>query len=292
MRISKRPWHWELTTILSKRDTLLEKYWKEQKNMNNLIYTIEEVPKDKQLIIFDLDGTLTESKAEISRETAMLLSSLLKEKKVGIIGGGALERFKAQVLSDLIGDAKLENLFLFPLNGSSFYRYQNGEWQKIYSHELSDEEKINIREVFGQVFKEVGYVVPNKIYGEQIEDRGSQITFSMLGQNAPLDEKTRWLKEHEADRLRMVLKLKEYLPDMEVKTAGLTSIDVTRKGIDKKFAIEKLMEHLNVSVPETLFVGDAFGPEGNDSPALESGVLCFKVESPQDTENVIKHILG
>ncbi len=260
--------------------------------MSNLIDTIEEVPKDKQLIVFDLDGTLTESKVEIDPEMAVLLSSLLKEKKVGVIGGGAFERFKVQVLASLSQDTKLENLFLFPLNGGSFYRYQNGEWQKIYSQELSGEEKRNIRDAFERVFKEIGYVVPSKIYGEQIDDRGSQITFSALGQEAPLNEKTRWSKEHDAERLNIALKLQKYLPDTEVKVAGLTSIDITRKGIDKKFAVEKLMKYLNISVADTLFVGDAFGPDGNDSPVLESGVLCFKVESTQGTKNVIRHILG
>jgi phosphomannomutase len=259
--------------------------------MTNLINNVQEIPKDKKLIIFDLDGTLTESKVEIDADAGALLSSLLKEKKAGIIGGGALERFKIQVLAGLPRDTKLKNLFLFPLNGGSFYQYQNSEWQEVYSRKLSDEEKRNIREAFGKFFKEVGHVSPEKIYGKQLEDRGSQVTFSALGQEAPLDEKTRWSKEHYSERLGMALKLQEYLPDMEVKVAGLTSIDVTRKGIDKKFAIEKLMEHLNISVAETLFVGDAFGPDGNDTPALESGVLCFEIESPQDTKDLIKHIL-
>ena len=259
--------------------------------MKNLLRKIEEIPKSKKLIIFDLDGTLTESKKEIDKTTVVLLSGLLKEKRVGIVGGGAFERFKIQVLDGLNQDTNLENLFLLPLNGGSFYLYQNDKWHKIYSQELSDEEKIKIREVLEKVFKEIDYVMPNKVYGEQIEDRRSQITFSALGQDAPLDEKTQWSKGHDANRLRMALKLQEYLPDMEVKTAGLTSIDITRKGIDKKFAIEKLTEHLNIAIADTLFVGDAFGVDGNDYPALESGALCFKVESTQDTKSVIKHIL-
>ena len=258
--------------------------------MENLLQKIEDIPENKKLIIFDLDGTLTKSKTEIDPETAGLLSGLLRIKKVGIIGGGAFERFKVQVLAGLTQNAKPDNLFLFPLNGSSFYRYQNKKWQKMYFQELSAGERKKTHEAFERVLKEIKYILPERVYGEQIEDRGSQITFSVLGQNAPLDEKVKWSKKHDADRLRIVLKLQEYLPDMEVKIAGLTSIDVIRKGIDKKFAIEKLMEYLNISIADTLFVGDAFGPAGNDSPALESGVLCFKVKSPQDTKNLIKHI--
>jgi phosphomannomutase len=33
---------------------------------------------------------------------------------------------------------------------------------------------------------------PEMVWGELIEDRGSQITFSAIGQQAPLEEKKRW----------------------------------------------------------------------------------------------------
>ncbi len=259
---------------------------------NNLLHNVDEIPKDKKLIVFDLDGTLAESKAKIDQETATILSGLLNKKKIGIVGGGMFESFKFQVLTTLPQNTKLENLFLLPLNGGSFYGYQDGEWRKIYSYELSNEEKKEIREAFDRVFREVGYAIPDNIYGKQTEDRGSQITFSMLGQEAPLDEKTRWSKKHDADRLRMVLKLQEYLPDMEIKTAGLTSIDITKKGINKKFAIEKLTEYLNIPIADTLFIGDAFGHDDNDSPALESGALCFKVKKTEETKNLIRYLLS
>ncbi len=261
-------------------------------NGNNLLNQIDKIPQNKKLIIFDLDGTLTDSKAEIDPEMAILLGGLLKIKRVGVVGGGAFERFKIQIIDRLSQDVRLENLFLLPLNGGSFYQRQNGEWQKIYSQKLSDEEKEKTKGSLERVIKEADYVQPERVYGEQIEDRGGQITFSALGQNAPLDEKTKWSKEHDADRLRMAMKLQEYLPDMEVKTAGLTSIDITRKGIDKKFAIEKLTDYLNIPIVDTLFIGDAFGPDDNDSPALESGVLCFKVKKTEETKNLIRHLLS
>lgn len=258
--------------------------------MGNFIHTIEDVPTDKKLIVFDMDGTLTESKMPIDSEMAVLLAGLLKKKKVGIVGGGAFERFETQVVAGLPRDANLENLFVLPLNGGSFYQYKNGGWQNVYSLQLSAEEKEKVREAFKKIFAGIGYVPPERIYGEQIEDRGSQITFSALGQNAPLDEKTEWSQQHDSDRLNMALRLQNHLPDMEVRVAGLTSIDITRKGIDKKFAIEKLAEYLKISVQDTLFVGDAFEPDGNDSPALESGAECFRIGSVQDTKDLINHI--
>ena len=86
-------------------------------------------------------------------------------------------------------------------------------------------------------------------------------------------------------------KLQGKLPEMEVKIAGLTSMDVTPKGINKKFGLEQLANRLAIQTNEMLFVGDAFEPDGNDTPALASGALCFKVDSPADTKELLKYLL-
>ncbi len=256
--------------------------------MKNLINTIQEIPRDKSVVVFDLDGTLVESKSNMDAEMGSLLAELLIRNKVAIIGGASFEQMASQLPDSIF---KSSNLFLFPLGGGSFYVYQDEKWQKIYSQNLTDEEKKKISEAFEMVFKDIGYVQPAKIYGEIIEDRVGQVTFSALGQHAPIEEKRKWNKEKSNKRLKIVSKLKNYLPDMEVKIAGLTSIDVTRKGIDKKFGVEQIIKNLDVTAENIIFFGDALEPDGNDYPALESGVLCFKVESIQDTKNAIKHIL-
>ncbi len=256
--------------------------------MDNLINNIQEIPKDKSVFVFDLDGTLAESKVNIDLEMGVLLAQLLVKGKVAIISGASFEQMSSQ-LPDSI--SKNNNLFLLPLDGGSFYDYKENAWQKVYSQELTDEEKKKIFDAFGKAFKDIGYVQPVKIYGELIEDRGSQITFSALGQQAPLEEKEKWVEENNDKRLSIEKKLKNYLPDMEAKVAGLTSIDVTKKGIDKKFGIEQIIKHLNVSKEDVIFLGDAFGPEGNDYPVLSAGVACYKVSSVQSTKGAIRYLL-
>jgi phosphomannomutase len=46
----------------------------------------------KKLIVFDLDGTLAESKSPLDTEMAALLTSLLATVKVAIISGGNYRR--------------------------------------------------------------------------------------------------------------------------------------------------------------------------------------------------------
>ena len=58
-----------------------------------------------KLIIFDLDGTLTESKQPLTGEMAALVAKLLAVKKVAVASGGALPQFLKQVFARLPTDA-------------------------------------------------------------------------------------------------------------------------------------------------------------------------------------------
>jgi HAD superfamily hydrolase (TIGR01484 family) len=138
----------------------------------------------------------------------------------------------------------------------------------------------------------LGYSHPQKIYGELIEDRGTQITFSALGQQAPLRLKEKWKEEHTPDKLKIAQTLQKHLPDLEVRAAGYTSIDVTRKGIDKEYGIRQIKKHLGISFDEMLFVGDALFPGGNDYAVFRTGVPCLEVKGPEDTKKIIRSLLN
>jgi phosphomannomutase len=259
--------------------------------MGKLLNTIEEIPKDKSVFVFDLDGTLAESKMKIDGEMGTLLSELLAKSKIAIISGEKFEHLESQLSDNISRDG---NLLLLPLDAGSFYENRNGVWQEVYSSVLSNDEKKRIFEAFDKAFKDAGYVPPADIHGghgESIEDRGSQITFSALGQHAPLDEKNAWSDKND-NRDQIVERLREYLPDMDVKVAGVTSIDVTKKGIDKKFGVEQIMKYLNVPASELIFFGDSLGPDGNDYPVTQSEVDCFRVNSVDDTKKALQYMLS
>lgn len=260
--------------------------------MGNLIHQLMDILKNKKLVVFDLDGTLTESKSDLDSETALLLGKLLEVKRVAVIGGGRFALFQKQLLSKLSTPKEhLANLFLFPVTATEFYKYKDGRWVEVYNQKFSEEEKEKILSAFETIFKELGYRHSEKIYGELIEDRGSQITFSALGQEAPADLKEKWNTENPDIRSKMEEILQKHLPDMEVKVAGLTSIDITRKGIDKGYGIKQISKYLDAPLEDILFVGDNFSYEGNDEPVLKTGVTCFEVKSIEETKNLIKYLL-
>ncbi len=178
----------------------------------------------KNIVVFDLDGTLVESKTPLSSEMSELLSKLLGVKKVVIITGGSYNAFQKQLLPSLkCSEELLENLFIFPTCGTSFYIYDLdgglGEWKMIYSHDLGVDEKEKIMNGFDKMFEELDYKHPEEVYGEIIEDRGTQVTFSAHGQEAPLEVKGKWDPDQKK-RLVMREALSKHIPGFDIKIGG------------------------------------------------------------------------
>ena len=241
----------------------------------------------KKLIVFDLDGTLAPSKAIIDAEMGALLTALLAVVKVAIISGGSWEQFETQVLARLPQEAHLSNLSILPTSGTTFYQYKDG-WQKLYSEDLSDAQKQQIITALKAAVASSGFAA-TKVWGETIEDRGSQITYSALGQQAPLDEKSKWDPDF-AKRQKIKALLEVALPDFSVRLGGTTSIDVTLPGIDKAYGIRKLRDTLGITIGEMIYVGDALFPGGNDFPVRGTGAVCIQVRDPDETKRVIEAI--
>lgn len=254
--------------------------------------------KPKKLIVFDLDGTLAKSKSVIDAEMKGLLEELLASKKMAVIGGGKYGLFKEQLLNELKPKKDLaKNLFLFPTTATAFYRYNSG-WKNVYLHQLTKAERALIKKTFQKVFDEIGYKHPKKTYGPVIEDRGTQVTFSALGQEivAQLGKrglalKDKWRDENTPTKMKIAKLMQKYLPNLEIRAAGHTSVDVTKKGIDKAFGLKQIEKYLKVKMADMLFVGDAIFPGGNDYAVTKTKVDYVAVKNPEDTKKVIRAVL-
>jgi hypothetical protein len=243
----------------------------------------------KKLIVFDLDGTLAESKSSLDAEISVRLHDLLGIVKVAIISGGDWPQFEKQLLTNLPHDQRLVNLSILPTCGTKFFQYA-GEWKKIYSEDFTAGEKEKIISSLNKTIGVAGFKV-EKVWGEVIEDRGSQITFSALGQQAPLEEKDKWDPGF-TKRKKIKTILETFIPEFSVRMGGTTSIDVTKPGIDKAYGIRKLRDRLGISLKEMIFIGDALFVGGNDYPAIEAGVVSIAVRGPHETKRVIETIIA
>jgi phosphomannomutase len=243
----------------------------------------------KKLVVFDLDGTLAPSKSAIDQEMAELIDQLLGTLKVAVISGAAWPQFQTQVLSHLATDERLENLSILPTCGTQFYKF-NHRWQRLYAENITSEEKEKIISSLKKASEQAG-LKAEQVWGDLIEDRGSQITYSALGQKAPLIEKEKWDPDF-TKRKKMKTVLDPLIPNFSVRLGGSTSIDVTKPGVDKAYGIKKLRDILHIKIEDMIFVGDALFPGGNDYPAEQAGVVSIRVKDPHETKRVIETIIA
>jgi phosphomannomutase len=243
----------------------------------------------KKLIVFDLDGTLAESKSSLDAQMSALLHDLLGIVKVAVISGGDWPQFQEQLLSNLPQDEFLQNLSLLPTCGTKFYQYA-GVWKKIYEEDFTTDQREKILSSLKKALGVADFKI-EKVWGEQIEDRGSQITFSALGQQAPLEEKLKWDPDL-TKRKKIKAILDKSIPEFSVRTGGSTSVDITKPGIDKAYGIRKLRDLLGISLKEMIFIGDALYVGGNDYPAEQAGVVSIPVKDPNETKRVTQAIIA
>ncbi|MHA7987269.1 HAD-IIB family hydrolase [Rathayibacter sp. CAU 1779] len=244
-----------------------------------------------RLVAFDLDDTLAASKSPLDPAMARRLTALLDVVPVCVISGGQFGQFSAQVIEKLAdaSPAALERLHLMPTCGTQYFRFVEGTWTKIYAQDLSDDEKQRALDAVESEARRLGYW-ESETWGPILEDRGSQITFSALGQSAPVSAKSAWDPSGEKkNTLRAAVQ--ELIPDLEVRSGGSTSVDITRRGIDKAYGIGRLSELTGIRLTEMLFIGDRLDPDGNDYPVLAMGVPTLAVRGWEHTIEVLDELI-
>ncbi len=245
-----------------------------------------------KIVITDLDGTLSPSKAAIDGEMSEIICKLISAKDMAVVGGGFYSQFQKQLIGSLKCPAeKLLRLYLFPTNATAFYRFGESGWYKVYSEDLSEEQKKLVYSAFPKALELAGFKNPEKVYGSQLEDRGTQITFSALGQEAPLELKSEWDSDQKK-RTAIKLQLDKLLRGFEIRLGGTTSIDITKAGIDKAYAISKITEIFGYSKDEMLFIGDALYEGGNDYAVKRAGVESIATSGPEETKAILRDISG
>ena len=153
---------------------------------------------NKKVISFDLDGTLTASKSPITEEIGELVKQLAKQKIVAVISGGSFNQFKTQFLPSFNVDDSMmpliHNLILLPTSGSQRYEYDEfkKEWQITNKEPLDKGLKEKAKILLQEIIDSGLYDIPKNPKGDIIEDRDTQISFSALGQLAPIEEKKLW----------------------------------------------------------------------------------------------------
>ena len=146
------------------------------------------------------------------------IAELLTVAHVAVISGGDWPQFHKQIVSQLPAHADVSKLWLMPTTGTKLYTFTSssksepsgsqkltpgskpetllspsaaGTWAPVYADLFTDAQKTEILTAFDAALAATGFT-PEQTWGPRIEDRGSQITFSALGQLAPISAKEVW----------------------------------------------------------------------------------------------------
>lgn len=229
------------------------------------------------IVLFDVDGTLTESRKTITPEMHNLIVRLKEKVSVGVVGGSDFVKQKEQ-----LGDDVLDLVdYSFPENG--VIAYHKGEI--IHRNSIKDhlgEAKIRKFVDFClRYFADLDIPVKR---GTFIEFRTGMINLSPIGRNCSQQEREDFCeydREH-LIRLKMISALEEEFPDYRLKYSigGQISIDVFPIGWDKTYCLQ----HLGDQFKNIYFFGDKTEEGGNDYEiARANGVRATRVQNPDDT---------
>lgn len=252
----------------------------------------------RKVIAFDLDGTLAPSKSPLPDRMGEALDNLLEKYHVCVISGGKFGQFEKQLLANLKADPdRLERLHLMPTCGTRYYRFNAAKdgWYQVYAEDFTQAEKDKITTALASTVKKLGYQ-EKKVYGETIEDRGSQVTWSALGQDIVdvlgeegVKQKEAWDPDN-AKKNEIRDAVAELIPEFEVRVGGVTSIDITKPGIDKAYGMRKIMDMLEIGKDEIFFLGDRIAEGGNDYPVKAMGIDTLQVNYWHETAAVVEAI--
>lgn len=249
----------------------------------------------KNVVLFDLDGTLTPPRGSITPENLKQLTNLLRHARVGIVTGSTLAYVIEQVDHELF-EIGLE---VFPCNGTEHWKFVSGRWE-------SQSEMISMRDYVGADWRRLHMIIHSlqgdvmevmpelPLTGQFVSYRGSMMNWCPIGREAgALDRETfETIDVQHGIRNGLLVTLRDRLSAMSkkltVKLGGSTSFDIYPAGWDKSYVLSRFND-------ETVwFVGDRCGPTGNDYEiyeALRSVDRSFKVDGPDDTPHVIYEIM-
>lgn len=250
---------------------------------------LDEVCRSAKVFGFDLDNTLASSKQPMTPAMNRRFCALTARATVALISGGGMGVVRSQVLDVLTDTANRSNLHVMPTSGSRYYRWDGGQWALVYAHDLDPHTVSAIETSMERHARELGLWEAH-VWGPRIENRGSQITFSALGQRAPVEIKQAWDPDNTKKRV-LAEAIAADLPDLRVRAGGFSSVDVSEHGLDKAYAVRTLARTLGIQVGDIVFVGDRMTPEGNDYPAVEAGAVGIRVDNPEDALGLMDALL-
>jgi len=243
-----------------------------------------------KVMIADVDDTICESTKVIKKDMIKAIVRLAESgTKIVFISGSTVDQIYWQI-SPFI---RVDHYLVGTSGSAAEFVSKEGVRTKLFKKEFSKDQRNKVLEAFEDLIV-CHLVYPMTTKEDQLQDRGTQITFSCLGRNAPKEAK-KLFDPDKIIRSRWVRFIKDRLGDKHleysINMGGTTSIDVTLAGIDKASGIRDVLAIIKESPENCIFLGDNIDPGGNDYPATIVIKRFHKVKSLEDSVEILNQIL-
>jgi len=237
-------------------------------------------PENPRIIaLFDVDGTLTIPRGEVTPDMMQFMKSLSEKITVGIVGGSDLPKQEEQ-----LGEG-IARVFPYNFSQNGLVAYKNGELQEIQtiSKFLGED---NIKRIVNWTLKYLADIdIPVK-RGTFIEFRSGMMNISPIGRNCSREERNDYetIDLERGIRKNMVEAMKKEFADLNLtySIGGQIAFDVFPTGWDKTYCLKFLAEE---DFDEIHFFGDKTFEGGNDYEIFTSErTIGHTVTSPEDTK--------
>merc|ERR1712130_578809 len=245
------------------------------------------------LLLFDVDGTLTESRLTIKPSMWNLLKDAKTKLYLGIVGGSDYPKQQEQLGGTEAGDVR--NFFDFVFSENGLCAWENGK--ALNSHNLKKE--LTESEIADFVDFSLTYIAGLKLpkkRGTFVEFRSGMINVSPVGRNCSQEERIEFFEFDKKEKVRekMIEEFQKKLPELAKKLkcsiGGQISFDVFPHGWDKTYCLRFVKDK---NFKEIHFFGDKTYQGGNDYEIFEDDrTIGHTVKKPEDTEELIKEILA
>lgn len=254
---------------------------------------------NRDMVLFDMDGTLTEARKPFASFLSSPLWSLAQVADIGIVTGSDLDYVQEQLQVLILNHSIRYCLHILPCNGTKWLVPPTApSTSHILQHEAQMEKEIGknkyrklIEILIGLQLEASDFDIP--LSGHFISARGSMINWSPIGRNANDKQRSHFKKFNKKVNFRrqMFMKLRLLLDsndmqDITVKLGGDTSFDIYPAGWDKTYALRHF-DGRNV-----WFVGDrALSPKGNDYEIFQAcGARSYHTTGPKETKGIVDTI--
>ena len=236
----------------------------------------------KKHLFFDVDNTLTRSRSPITHEMQKRLSLLTKEKDIVIVSGQKAEDIMVQV-------GGVFPLYAMGQSGNrTLYATPDGHVTELWHDAMNEEERKEILAHIAGIPRPTTLPTPPD-HDDIVEDRGSQISYSLYGHHAPVAIKET-IDPGQAIRKEILATHPLTSETVEVRIAGTTCLDYVKKGRNKGYNIQQLLKEKGWQKEDCVYFGDALFEGGNDETVI--GVIdAVAVENPDDTYNKLEEFV-